>query len=409
MDPRIGYIQRNEVRCTDESMGEGAYGKVVRGKWLHRHVAIKKSLTPLDENSEEKREFEREADLMQKISHPNIIESYGSFSDEEQHFCIVMPLMKQSLHSAIKKKIGLTPPVRLSIAFDMARGVQYLHENGIIHRDLKSRNIVLTDDFTAKIIDFGGAIRLEEEMERRSNPSPYKMVGTLQYVAPEVSVTWEYSFASDVYALSIVLCELYKLEKVYKNTPEMFLVYCVRRGERETLPSQEGLLSPLKALIEQGWSGLPEKRPSAKEIVDCLSAIMPQMPPISLTASKIAVVVNDSTLGCDKSSELGSISTDFSRAGLWGFENEKFSMMSTGMPEASGEKDSQSAIFESALLSRPLDRAKSSKPSERQSPAQENLRKMADISAPLPITGGAATPPTDKKEPHCSLLACEVL
>ncbi|KAK9141516.1 hypothetical protein Syun_010916 [Stephania yunnanensis] len=200
-------------------LGEGGFGCVYKGQFDHNFlVAVKK----LDDGGQEvEREFENEVDLLCKIQHPNIISLYGCCIYGETR-CIVYELMQNgSLETQLhgpSQGSALTWHIRLKIALDVARGLEYLHENSnppVIHRDLKSSNILLDSNFNAKLSDFGLAV-----VAGNQNKNNLKLSGTLGYVAPEYLLDGKLTEKSDVYAFGVVLLELLMGRKpVEKMTP----------------------------------------------------------------------------------------------------------------------------------------------------------------------------------------------
>lgn len=187
-------------------LGEGGFGCVYMARLDDNvHVAVKR----LDGGTQDAIiEFETEVQLLNKIQHPNIITllGYSVYSDSR---LLVYELMHNgSLESQLhgtSQGSALTWEHRLKIALDIARGLEYLHEHcnpPVIHRDLKSSNILLDPNFNAKLSDFGLAVTTG------SHNKNIKLSGTLGYVAPEYLLDGKLTDKSDVYAFGVVLLEL---------------------------------------------------------------------------------------------------------------------------------------------------------------------------------------------------------
>ncbi|CAL5440071.1 unnamed protein product [Camellia sinensis] len=154
-------------------------------------------------------EFETEVDLLSKIQHPNIISLLGYSIDGDARLLVYELMPNGSLETQLhgpSRGSALTWHLRMKIALDIARGLEYLHEHcnpPVIHRDLKSSNILLDSDFNAKLSDFGLAVT-----DGTQNKNNIKLSGTLGYVAPEYLLDGKLTDKSDVYAYGVVLLEL---------------------------------------------------------------------------------------------------------------------------------------------------------------------------------------------------------
>ncbi|XP_019058691.1 PREDICTED: probable receptor-like protein kinase At1g80640 isoform X2 [Tarenaya hassleriana] len=188
-------------------LGQGGFGCVYKACLDNNTLVAIKKIENISQ--EAKREFQNEVDLLGKIHHPNIISLLGYGSEASSSFIVYELMENGSLDSQLhgpSRGSALTWHMRMKIALDTARGLEYLHERcrpPVIHRDLKSSNILLDSSFHAKISDFGLAVTVG--VHDKNN---IKLSGTLGYVAPEYLLDGKLTDKSDVYAFGVVLLEL---------------------------------------------------------------------------------------------------------------------------------------------------------------------------------------------------------
>ncbi|KAK4590158.1 hypothetical protein RGQ29_020628 [Quercus rubra] len=163
------------------------------------------------------REFENEVNWLSKIKHQNIIKLFGYCIYGDSRFLVYEMMEKASLETQLHgptQGSALTWHLRMKIAVDVARGLEYLHEHShppVVHRDVKSSNILLDSNFNAKLSDFGLAVTSGTESNN------LKLSGTMDYVAPEYLLDGKLTDKSDVYAFGVVLLELLTGRKPLEN------------------------------------------------------------------------------------------------------------------------------------------------------------------------------------------------
>ncbi|XP_066489742.1 interleukin-1 receptor-associated kinase 4 [Tiliqua scincoides] len=196
------------VSAGGNKLGEGGFGVVYKGVINGRIVAVKRLTAVTDISIQDlKKQLEQEVKLMAKCQHENLIELLGFSSDFDQP-CLVYDYMPNGSLLDRLACLDDTAPIpwetRCSIAQGAANGICYLHENNHIHRDIKSANILLTEEFVPKLSDFGltrASVRLTHTILTD------RIVGTAAYMAPE-ALRGEITPKSDVFSFGVVLLEI---------------------------------------------------------------------------------------------------------------------------------------------------------------------------------------------------------
>ncbi|XP_068327593.1 probable serine/threonine-protein kinase PBL28 isoform X2 [Pyrus communis] len=208
--------EMEEASCSfseENLLGKGGFGRVYRGTLRSGEVvAIKKMELPPFKAAEGEREFRVEVDILSRLEHPNLVSLIGYCADGKQRFLVYEYMQKGNLQDHLNA-IGVAKmdwPRRLKLALGAARGLAYLHSSSavgipIVHRDFKSTNILLSDNFEAKISDFGLATMMPEGQEIQATA---RVLGTFGYFDPEYTSTGKLTLQSDVYAFGVVLLEL---------------------------------------------------------------------------------------------------------------------------------------------------------------------------------------------------------
>uniref|UniRef100_UPI0037E84C96 interleukin-1 receptor-associated kinase 4 n=1 Tax=Semicossyphus pulcher TaxID=241346 RepID=UPI0037E84C96 len=207
-------------------LGEGGFGTVYKGLLNDKPVAVKK-LNPMDDFSidELRVQFDQEIETLRVLQHENLVDMVG-FSCDGQHPCLVYALMANgSLLDRLACLDG-SPPLswrqRCTIAEGTAGGLEYLHNNHHVHRDVKSANILLDEHFVAKISDFG--LTRASAKRTLTTMMTERIVGTRAYMAPE-ALRGEITAKSDVFSFGVVLLEILSgLSPAAENREPQFLM-----------------------------------------------------------------------------------------------------------------------------------------------------------------------------------------
>ncbi|CAA6668565.1 unnamed protein product [Spirodela intermedia] len=190
-------------------IGKGGFGSVYKGKLKNEAVVAIKVLS--SESKQGVQEFVSELKTIANVVHENLVELYGCCVEGNHRILVYKYLANNSLaHTLLSKRssnIRLNWRVRAGICIGIARGLSFLHEEikpHIVHRDIKASNILLDDDLTPKISDFGLAKLFPPNMTHVST----RVAGTMGYLAPEYAISGKLTRKADVYSFGVLLLEV---------------------------------------------------------------------------------------------------------------------------------------------------------------------------------------------------------
>ncbi|GJQ14925.1 hypothetical protein GpartN1_g6716.t1 [Galdieria partita] len=275
-----------------EKIGNGAYSELFKAEWRGTIVAVK--LMKAQETSEEVlRQFHDEVNTLSKLRHPNIVLFMGACGRPPNVSIITEFCFGGNVYNALRKPFWKkwTHVDLVYLARDAARGILYLHSNKIIHRDVKSQNLLLdkpieTGRPTIRVADFG----LSRTLIGGSNSTTGIMTsetGTYRWMAPEVIRHEHYSEKVDVYSFGVTLWEFFSCEVPFSRLTPIQAAFAVadKNLRPDVTISRAGrqFQIPLawKFLIERCWDAQPNKRPSFGDIIGVLNE-MEEMEPNQL-------------------------------------------------------------------------------------------------------------------------------
>jgi serine/threonine protein kinase len=198
-----------------KKIGSGGMGEVYLAEdtKLGRRVAIK-VLPPEMVTAERLDRFQREAKAIATLSRPNIVTVFSVEQADEIHF-ITMEFVEGKTLSELIPKRGMKPSQVLELAIPLADAVSAAHDRGVVHRDLKPDNVMVTVDFWVKVLDFGLALWNEplvqdgaSELPTRSQTTVGRIVGTVHYMSPEQAEGRSVDHRSDIFSLGVMLFEM---------------------------------------------------------------------------------------------------------------------------------------------------------------------------------------------------------
>lgn len=197
------YVKNYKITA---HLGEGGMGTVFRATddVLGRDVALKMLHAPLLKQPQFLDRFKKEARVLAQLLHPNIALIYNFIEQDENHFMVMEYVEGKNLESLLKQYKTLSHKTITAVFFQALEGLRHAHRKGILHRDIKPSNLNLTPDGTVKLMDFGIAIMVGEQRLTQAN----RIVGTVEFMAPELIQGKEPSIASDIYAIGVTMYEL---------------------------------------------------------------------------------------------------------------------------------------------------------------------------------------------------------
>jgi len=241
-----------------EELGRGGMGVVYKAKdtKLKRTVALKFLPPELTHIPDIKERFMREAQAAAALDHPNICTVHEFDEAEEKTFISMAYIEGQSL----KKKIESGPleiDEALRIATQVAEGLQEAHNRGVVHRDIKSANIMVTEKGQAKILDFGLARVTGGTLVTKEGTT----MGTIAYMSPEQARGEEVDHRTDIWSLGVVLYEMFSGQLPFKGEHDQAVVYSVLNERPKTITD---LRSDVPMAIEQVVGKALEKNPDVR-------------------------------------------------------------------------------------------------------------------------------------------------
>ncbi|TCD61804.1 hypothetical protein EIP91_007890 [Steccherinum ochraceum] len=296
------------VRCNDtESRGSGGFADVFYGEYSYTPVALKRlrayAAAPASVKLKLRQAFNREAILWMNLSHPNILQFWGVSTDVFRHpaICMVLPWMPNGNIRQYRDQLyGHSGFDEVALAADALRwlheiagGIAYLHQEGIVHGDLHGGNILIDTKGNVKLTDFGMALIADATSY---NYASVHGGGAMRWQAPELHAPEEFgltsrrpTYACDVYSFAYVCVELWSGQPPFSEFSDFQVVSRVVRGvrpERSSIVNEALIPSDLWSLITSCWEGEPFKRPSSKDIIPRLSTIQKTLS--STTPTKMA-------------------------------------------------------------------------------------------------------------------------
>lgn len=303
--PRDGLLEPGTLldrRFRIESLlGKGGMGAVYRAidTQTGDAVALKTLLPASEKDPALRRRFAREAEVIQRLQHPNFVRliHYGEREGEPSY--VAMELLDgHALNQVLERETRLAPRRALHIVQQMLHGLSYAHEQGVIHRDLKPENVMLLRDAGAdfpKLLDLGIAKLVGTEDARRTRLTQQnELLGTPLYISPEMLRGEPLDARADLYSLTVVLYEMLASRPPFdaKTSTALFAMHLVSPPPPLSEVAPELSVAPLEQLLQLGLAKDPGARiPSAesyaRRIEELLRLDWENLPKVSRSAATV--------------------------------------------------------------------------------------------------------------------------
>lgn len=282
VDLGLGWDEGVGMACGEiswkrgELLGEGAYGRVYAGLNTDTGeiMAVKQITVDLndDEHTEHMKSLQREISFYKTLQHPHVVAYYGAYLDREQQllFVFLEYVSGGSIASMLKRFGPFTEALTKRYTKQILRGLLFLHENRVVHRDIKGANILINGAGIAKLADFGASKKFvagnSAKGGSRSNGSK-SIIGSVYWMAPEVMKGTGHGRRADIWSLGCTVVEMLTGKhpwKEYDNTwTAMFQI--AKSDQGPVLP--DGISLEAKEFLELCFAYDPSKRCTAKELL----------------------------------------------------------------------------------------------------------------------------------------------
>eukprot|EP00043_Microstomoeca_roanoka_P019213 m.213618 g.213618 ORF g.213618 m.213618 type:complete len:2386 (-) comp16957_c0_seq1:273-7430(-) len=258
-----------------EMVGHGAFGDVHRGRLAHENITLPvaiKTLKMSSGHSKELQEFMREASLLCQLKHPNIVGFLGVSTTVSPFLLVTAYAEFGSLRQLLRERQGLVRlPLwgKLMMARDVARGMEAIHGHGLVHRDLAARNVLVDEDYTCKVGDFGHARSKDASGQCYIDDDRVAVAWT----APEALSSYTFSERTDVWSYGVMVWELFSDgAQPYQELEHGTVTRLLAKGHRLGKPS--GCPRDVYILMLACWAQVPNDRLTFSEICSTLDTAL---------------------------------------------------------------------------------------------------------------------------------------
>jgi serine/threonine-protein kinase len=258
MSSLLGTTLNGRYRL-EERIAAGGMSTVYRAldETLERQVAVKLMHREVAGDSDHLERFRREARAVAQLSHPQIVSVIDAGEDDGRPYIVLEYVAGETLKHRIRREGQLPIPEAVAYAIEIARGLEAAHDHHIVHRDVKPQNVLIDDEGTAKVTDFGIARTLEE----KGLTADGRVLGTTDYVSPEQALGQHVTGQSDLYSLGVVLYEMLTGEVPFHGDNQ---VAVAMKHVREELPDVRVLRPEVSAALAAVVDTATAKHPSER-------------------------------------------------------------------------------------------------------------------------------------------------
>jgi tRNA A-37 threonylcarbamoyl transferase component Bud32 len=270
---QVGTLLNGRYRL-DAQIGTGGMSTVYRAfdTVLERQVAIKLMHREIASDSDQLERFRREARAVAQLNHPHIVTVIDAGEDEGMPYIVFEYVEGETLKDRIRRYGRLPIQESIAYAIEIARALGVAHDRGIVHRDVKPQNVLVDEEGSAKVTDFGIARTLDQE----GLTADGRVLGTTDYVSPEQALGHPVTGQSDLYSLGIVLFEMLTGDVPFKGENQ---VAVAMKHVREQLPDVQvrrpEVSNALAAVLEKATAKETEKRyPDDRALISALEEVL---------------------------------------------------------------------------------------------------------------------------------------
>lgn len=261
-DPLVGQLLDGRYEIVQRlARGGMATVYLATDTRLTRTVAVKVMHVGLGDDAEFARKFDREARSAARLSHPNVVSVFDQGHDDGRPYIVMEYVAGRTLRGVISTEAPLAPERALEIIEPVVAALAAAHEAGLVHRDVKPENVLITERGLIKVVDFGLAKAITAQT---STATQGLLIGTVSYLPPELVVTGKADARSDVYSAGVVLFEMLTGRKPHVGETPIQVAYAHVHNDVPP-PSRFRTAGPippyLDALVTSATARAPEARP----------------------------------------------------------------------------------------------------------------------------------------------------
>lgn len=273
--PEVGFavdFNANELEIV-RALGSGGFGTVYQATYRGETVALKKLHTNTKNKKAAMQSFRSETrEEVVNFCHPHIAKTlYYSIASsiEDLPFLVIEFIENKTLQHLLDDPVEVIDDARrMKFALEITSALEYVHRQNVAHLDLKPVNILLTNEDSCKLGDFGCSEIVED---RPVSPTRSYLTGTFAYRAPELLRGQSASCKADIYSFGICLWQLWTRDTPYRGKNQHVVIFgVVSKHLRPKLSDDNMPDNKYRELMTTCWSACPDKRPSSKELLDVL-------------------------------------------------------------------------------------------------------------------------------------------